>query len=259
MSMMLNTCVLSLWTTLLVGLHRLAPRLRNRKALLFVDNNRIRDGVIKGSSKVDDLFAMLSSMSMMLNTCVLSLWTTLLVGFHRLAPRLRNRKALLFVDNNRIRDAVIKGSSKVDDLFAMLSSMSMMLNTCVLSLWTTLLVGFHRLAPRLRNRKALLFVDNNRIRDAVIKGFSKVDDLFAMLSSISLMLNTCVLSLWTTRITSKSNPADWPSRGQAEEAACALGFALEKPWEAPGSPLEGTRSFFDFMCSFGKKGVVNGP
>ena len=74
-----------------------------------------------------------------------------------------------------------------------------------------ILVGLHRLAPLLRNRKALLFVDNNCVRDAVIKGSSKVDDVFAMLSSISTILNTCVLSLWTTRVPSKSNPADWPS------------------------------------------------
>ena len=61
-----------------------------------------------------------------------------------------------------------------------------------------ILVGLHRLAPHLRNRKALLFVDNNGVRDAVLKGCSKVDDVFAMLSSIFMILNTCVLSLWTT-------------------------------------------------------------
>ena len=119
-----------------------------------------------------------------------------------------------------------------------------------------ILVGLNRLATDLRNRKALLFVENNGVRSAVIRGSSKVDDVFAMLSSISKVLNTNVPSLRTTRISSKSNPADWPSRGQAEDAARTLGLTLEKPWEAPREMVEAllkARSFLDFMCSFGKE------
>ena len=122
-----------------------------------------------------------------------------------------------------------------------------------------ILVGLHRLAPHLSGGKLLLFVDNNGVRDSVIKGSSKVDDVFAMLSGISMVLNTFGISLWTTRIPSKSNPADWPSRDRAEEAARLLGFTLEKPWEAPQelvNALLQARSFLDYMCSFGKEGVM---
>ena len=100
-------------------------------------------------------------------------------------------------------------------------------------------------------RRILLFLDNNGVRDAVIKGSSKVADVFAMLAIIARRLDHDRLSMWTTRIPSKSNPADLPSRHEAGLGAKLFACELEEPWQAASSVvaalLKGS-SFLDIMA-----------
>lgn len=125
-----------------------------------------------------------------------------------------------------------------------------------LELWPVL-VTLERWGPKLQGRRILLFLDNNGVRDAVIKGSSKVADVFAMLAIISRRLDSDRLSMWTTRIPSKSNPADLPSRQEAGLAAKLFSCTLEEPWHAPSSLVSALlqgRSFLDVMAqSYGEK------
>ena len=119
-----------------------------------------------------------------------------------------------------------------------------------LELWPVL-VALERWGTRMRGRRILLFLDNNGVRDAVIKGSSKVADVFAMLAIIARRLDHDRLSMWTTRIPSKSNPADLPSRHEAGLGAKLFSCELEEPWQAASSVvaalLKGS-SFLDFMA-----------
>ena len=66
-----------------------------------------------------------------------------------------------------------------------------------------------------RARRTILFIDNNAVRDALIKGSSPNVDMFCMLAIASLHISLSSLQAWFTRIASFSNPADAPSRGKA--------------------------------------------
>ena len=79
-----------------------------------------------------------------------------------------------------------------------------------------------------------------------------MDDVFALLACIADAMNQFELSAWTTRVPSKSNPADLPSRGEAEMAARLFKCRMEAPWEASEGAVQAilhARSFLSFMSN----------
>ena len=66
-----------------------------------------------------------------------------------------------------------------------------------LELWPVL-VTLLKLGKSLKNRRVLVFIDNNGARDVLIKGTSPVDDVFPLLSMVSVILNAFSVSAWFT-------------------------------------------------------------
>ena len=120
-----------------------------------------------------------------------------------------------------------------------------------LELWP-ILVFLSRCASDFVKRRMIFYIDNNAVRDALIKGSSPVCDLFGMLSLCSYFISRSHLSAWFTRVASLSNPADAPSRGEEGMIANQLEAELVNPLE-PSSELVdsliSTSSFIDFMES----------
>ena len=105
-------------------------------------------------------------------------------------------------------------------------------------------------------RRMIFFIDNNVVRDALIKGSSPVCDLFNMLSLCSYFISRSHVGAWFTRVASSSNPADAPSRGEERIIADQLGAELCSPLEPSDElvhSLTSTSSFIDFMESSTQK------
>ena len=99
-----------------------------------------------------------------------------------------------------------------------------------LELWPVLL-GILTYGPFVKGRRLVVFIDNNSVRDALIKG---------MLALCSLVVSVNGLSAWFARIPSSSNPADDLSRGEPAREAKLLGAKLRCPIQASDEIL---RSF----------------
>ena len=118
-----------------------------------------------------------------------------------------------------------------------------------LELWPAL-VTLRSYGMRFFGRRAILYIDNNAVRDALIKGSSPNVDMFSMLALCSLQIAKHCLHAWFTRIASASNPADAPSGNQAVEMADKLGACTGQPISVPSdlsSALLAKRSFVEFM------------
>ena len=121
-----------------------------------------------------------------------------------------------------------------------------------------ILAVLQRWGAKLAGRKVIFFIDNNGVRDSLIKGSTNVPHSFAMLAIIASMLRALDITPWFTRVASKSNPSDGPSRHQAAETARELGATLERPlvvddWVV--GALLSSHSFLGIMGrSVGKEG-----
>ena len=116
-----------------------------------------------------------------------------------------------------------------------------------LELWPAL-VTLRSYGMRFFGRRAILYIDNNAVRDALIKGSSPNVDMFSMLALCSLQIAKHCLHAWFTRIASASNPADAPSGNQAVEMADKLGACTGQPISVPSdlsSALLAKRSFVE--------------
>ena len=115
-----------------------------------------------------------------------------------------------------------------------------------------ILVFLFRCAGEFAKRRMTFYIDNNAVRDALIKGSSPICDLFGMLSLCSYFISRSHLSGWFTRVASSSNPADAPSRGEerlmADQLEAELVGEMEPSLELVDS-LISTSSFIDFMES----------
>ena len=112
------------------------------------------------------------------------------------------------------------------------------------------LASLVRWGPCLAGRRILVFVDNNGVRDNLIRGTTPVPENFAMLSLIASVTKTYNLTLWITRVPSTSNPADKPSSKRAREAAIDLGGQLVEPLVLPEHFLNAllkSSSFLELM------------
>ena len=85
----------------------------------------------------------------------------------------------------------------------------------------------------LQQRRVLLFVDNNSVRDIMIKGSSRSSSLFVMLAEFARRSHLSQMLLWVSRVPSKSNIADFPSRGKPELAAKLIGGLVGQKLDAP--------------------------
>ena len=118
-----------------------------------------------------------------------------------------------------------------------------------LELWP-ILVFLSRYGKRFHNRRVVVFIDNNAVRDALIKGSSPLCDLFCMLALCCYYISSNSICSWFTRVASDSNPGDDPSRGRAKEMAELIGAELATSLEAPESlvnSITSVDSFIDFM------------
>ena len=96
------------------------------------------------------------------------------------------------------------------------------------------------------NRRVIVFIDNSSVKTAAAKGASKQVELFALLSLICLEQSRHPTLVWYTRVPSKSNCADGPSRQNAKSTALDLGAQLGEPLGLSGPLLqflEGTLSY----------------
>ena len=95
----------------------------------------------------------------------------------------------------------------------------------------------------LHGRRAILFIDNEACRYCLIKGRSPSDPLFRMAHACSCLEGAMPCYLWYERIASYCNPADLPSRRQAEQACrrwnLKLGGYISLPSELYTSIIDG--------------------
>ena len=118
-----------------------------------------------------------------------------------------------------------------------------------LELWP-ILVFLASYSKVFEKRRMIFFIDNNAVRDALIKGSSPICDVFSMLAICSYFISGSHIAAWFTRVASPSNPGDAPSRKMAKLIAEQLGAELcdaLKASEDLVSSLISTSSFIDFM------------
>ena len=99
----------------------------------------------------------------------------------------------------------------------------------------------------LSGRRVFIFVDNNGVRDPLIKGTSPIPNLFAILALIASTVRALDITPWYTRVASASNPADAPSRQQAHECAKDIGAELYPPLEFPDRMIAALASSNSFL------------
>eukprot|EP00435_Cladocopium_sp_Y103_P046528 s3318_g13.t1 len=87
-----------------------------------------------------------------------------------------------------------------------------------------------------RHWRILLFVDNNAVRDAAAKGTSRSLTLLILLSELYRLWSEARCLCWVSRVPTKSNVGDFPSRQQPELAAKAINGMVLPPL-APSSIL----------------------
>ena len=88
---------------------------------------------------------------------------------------------------------------------------------------------FHR-------RRVLVFVDNNAVRDTIAKASTRSLTLMVLLSELHRLWGSIQCLAWVSRVPSKSNIADLPSRQLPAEAAKIIG-GIHGPDLKPSSSL----------------------
>ena len=110
-------------------------------------------------------------------------------------------------------------------------------------------------------RRVLLFVDNNSIRDSVAKGTSKSLSVLVLLAELHRIWSELGCLCWISRVPTKSNVSDLPSRQRADLAAQVIkgrvGCKLSPSAKLCDLVCDAT-SFVAMMRTFLDKGLVNG-
>ena len=86
----------------------------------------------------------------------------------------------------------------------------------------------------------LWFIDNNAVKDILVKGSIRGSNLFAMISESLYLAGKCEAKLWISRVLSKSNIADFPSRRDSVAAAKLIDGVV-------GSDLHPSPGFIDVL------------
>ena len=119
-----------------------------------------------------------------------------------------------------------------------------------------IVVFFRRFHELCSKRRVLLFVDNNdnnAIRDSVAKGTSKSLSVMVLLSELHRIWAGLSCLCWVSRVPSKSNVADFPSRRQAQTAARIIQGQVGEPIQPDSQLCElicNARSFVSHMRQF---------
>ena len=113
---------------------------------------------------------------------------------------------------------------------------------CQIEMYAVLCIRWHA-RHLLHGRRAILFIDNEACRYCLIKGRFPSDPLFRMAHACSCLEGAMPCYLWYERIASYCNPADLPSRRQAEQACrkwnLKLGGDISLPSELCTSIIDG--------------------
>ena len=119
-----------------------------------------------------------------------------------------------------------------------------------------IVVFFEAYVELCRGRRVLLFVDNNAVRDAVAKSSSRSLTLLILLSELHRLWRLWASSqslCWVSRVPTKSNIGDLPSRQLPGEAAHIIG-GEHRPNLVPSAALQkmicNAASFVDHMRNF---------
>eukprot|EP00439_Symbiodinium_sp_Y106_P085882 s148_g30.t1 len=123
----------------------------------------------------------------------------ILIARRTWAKVLRNRRVLIFIDNEAAKAALIRNYSPLVD---------------------AALIARRTWAKVLRNRRVLIFIDNEAAKAALIRNYSPLVDAAHMLSEIAALDVQLECFPWYCRVPSKSNFSDAASRlafGEYEE------------------------------------------
>ena len=82
-----------------------------------------------------------------------------------------------------------------------------------------ILIFFEQYQVLCKRRRILLFVDNNAVRDIVAKASSRSLTLLVLLSELHRLWARIQCMCWVSRVPTKSNISDYPSRQRPEQAA----------------------------------------
>ena len=111
-------------------------------------------------------------------------------------------------------------------------------------------VGLSTYSNRLRGRRVLWFIDNNSVRDMIVKGSTKTPSLFCLLAECYRLTGELQIMWWVSRVPSKSNIADMPSRGDSGSAARVIGGKVTDKIRCPQMLVDASlrvESFVDYM------------
>eukprot|EP00971_Amphidinium_carterae_P227840 4519151-Amphidinium_carterae.1 len=75
----------------------------------------------------------------------------------------------------------------------------------------------HAFADSLAGKRCLLFVDSTAVESALVRGYSSRDDLCMLVAEFWIGASRLDVLWYIDRVSSDSNPADEPSRGELSE------------------------------------------
>ncbi len=111
-------------------------------------------------------------------------------------------------------------------------------------------VGLHHFSHAWKGRRVLRFVDNNSVRDMITKGTTSSPPLFCLLAECFRLAGSMQLVWWVSRVPTKSNIADFPSRQEPETTARMIDGQVIPPIECSTHFVEAclsVTSFVDYM------------
>ena len=79
----------------------------------------------------------------------------------------------------------------------------------------------------------LWFIDNNSVRDMIVQGSTGTPSLFCLLAECYRLAGELQMMWWVSRVPSKSNIADMPSRGDSAAAAGIIQGKVTDPLCCP--------------------------
>ena len=111
-------------------------------------------------------------------------------------------------------------------------------------------VSLHHFGDQLAGRRVLWFVDNNSVRDILIKGPTSSPSLFCLLAECFRLSGALQLLWWVSRVPSKSNIADYPSRQDPHTAATMIDGRVLPPLVCNSKLIDAclsVTSYVDYM------------
>ena len=99
-------------------------------------------------------------------------------------------------------------------------------------------VGLHHFSRVLKGRRVLWFVDTHSVRDMITKGTTAPPSFFCLLAECFRLAGAMQLVWWVSRVPTKSNIADYPSRQEPEIAAKMIGGKVVRPLECSNHLVE---------------------